>query len=422
MYPTVAASSARLLVPCSNNMIALAIDGGKPLRQTPFPTWPSFADDEIAAVTRVLASGRVNYWTGEECSAFEKEFAAVVHRRYAIALANGTVALELALMALGIGPGDEVVVPSRTFIATASSVVARGAIPVVADVDADSGNLTAPSVAAVLSPRSRAVIPVHVAGWPCDMETIMQLARQRGLHVVEDCAQSHGASIGDRPVGSFGACGTFSFCQDKIMTTGGEGGILVTDDEALWRRAWEYKDHGKSWDAVSQHKYPKGFRWLHDSFGTNWRMTEMQAAIGRRQIGKLGDWLERRRHNAARLACGMRGICGLRIPHPLPGFAHAYYKFYVYLELEALRGGWNQGRVIDAINAEGIPCMAGSCCEIYREHAFAAAGLGPETPLPVAAKLGNTSLMFQVHPTLGDSEMDDTIAAVAKVMSVAAPP
>jgi dTDP-4-amino-4,6-dideoxygalactose transaminase len=401
-------------------MTALAIDGGTPVRALPFPPWPVFAGDEIEAVSRVLASGRVNYWTGEECIAFEREFAAAFQRRYAISLANGTVALELALLGLGIGPGDEVVVPSRTFIATASCVVARGATPVVADVDADSGNLTATTIEAVLTPRTRAVIPVHLAGWPCDMDSILALARDKGLRVIEDCAQSPGALYKGRPAGSFGDCAAFSFCQDKIMTTGGEGGMLLTDDEALWRRAWEYKDHGKSWDAASSQAPSAVFRWLHESFGTNWRMTEMQAAIGRLQLAKLPDWITRRGRNARLLTEGLAGVPGLRVPRPDSGHGHANYKFYAFIRPETLRPGWDQLRIIRAINAEGIPCAMGSCSEIGREKAFASMGRDVDNPFPVARELGATSVMLQVHPTLNENDMKDAIDAVAKVMGAAA--
>ncbi len=385
----------------------------------PFAPWPVFEADEIDAASRVLASGRVNYWTGGECAAFEQEFAAACDRDHGISLANGTLALELALMALGIGPGDEVVVPSRTFIATASCVVARGARPVVADVAAESGNITAETVAAVLTSRTRAVIPVHLAGWPCDMDPILELAAARGLRVVEDCAQAHGATYKGRPVGGFGDCAAFSFCQDKIMTTGGEGGMLVMDDGVLWRRAWEYKDHGKSWDATHDRQHPPGFRWLHESFGSNFRMTEMQAAIGRRQLEKLPQWLAARRRNAARLDEGFAAMPGLRITRPEAAFGHAYYKYYVFIVPDALAPGWNATRINEAINAEGVPCFAGSCSEIYRERAFVERGWGPPERLPVARQLGETSLMFMVHPTLGEPEMADTIEAVSRVMRAA---
>lgn len=400
-------------------MIELAVDGGVPQRRKSFAPWPVFAPDELEAATRVLASGKVNYWTGEECKTFEQEFAAAIGRRYAIALANGTLALELALYALNIGPGDEVIVPSRTFIATASCVVMRGAKPVVADIDPVSGNLNANTVAAVHTKRTRAVIPVHMAGWPCNMGPLLAFANRERLHVIEDCAQAHGATYEGKSVGAFGTCAAFSFCQDKIMTTGGEGGMFLTDDESLWKRAWAYKDHGKSWDTVNCPPEAPGFRWLHESFGTNWRMTEMQAAIGRRQLDKLPDWLAVRRRNAGILMDGFSRIPGLWVPKPNAEINHAYYKFYVFLVPTALRAGWGQARIIKAINAEGIPCAAGSCSEIYREKAFVIAGLAPPSRMPIASGLSEISLMFTVHPTLGIEEMEDTVAAVAKVMKIA---
>lgn len=397
----------------------LAIDGGVPVRTALFPSWPFFERDEIDAAVAVLASGHVNYWTGDECRHFEGEFAAFCGARHAISLANGTLALELALYALGIGPGDEVIVPARTFIASASCVVARGAIPVVVDVDPVSQNLTAETVRAALTPKTRAIVAVHLAGWPCDMDPIMSLARDQGIRVVEDCAQAHGATYKDRPVGSFGDCAAFSFCQDKIMTTGGEGGMLVLDDTRAWEKAWAYKDHGKSVDAVFRRSHPPGFRWLHESFGSNFRMTEMQAAIGRRQLAKLPQWLAARRCNASMLDAGFASIPGLRLTRPPRDFGHAYYKYYVFVEPEALASGWGTPRIQEALLAEGVPCFAGSCSEIYRERAFTDHGWTPEHRLQFARRLGETSLMFMIHPTLGRQEMSDTVAAVGKVMRVA---
>lgn len=403
----------------SSEHSTLAIDGGLPQRTAPFPPWPSFEADEIDAVSRVLASGRVNYWTGENCRRFEEEFASFTATRHAISLANGTLALELALYALDIGPGDEVIVPARTFIASASCAVARGAVPVIADVDPVSQNLTAETVRSALTTRTRAIVAVHLAGWPCDMDSIMALARERGIKVIEDCAQAHGATYKGRPIGSLGDCAAFSFCQDKIMTTGGEGGMLVTDDAQLWEKAWAYKDHGKSHDAVFNRQHPPGFRWLHESFGSNFRMTEMQAAIGRLQLLKLPRWLEARQRNAALLERGFAVIPGLRITPSADEVGHAYYKYYAFVEPGMLAPGWDATRINEAVNAEGVPCFAGSCSEIYRERAFTDRGWGPAQRLPGALRLGETSLMFTVHPTLGEREMQDTIGAVTKVMRAA---
>ena len=397
----------------------LAIEGGAPVRAGPLAPWPHYAQDEIDAVSHVLASGKVNYWTGDEVRAFEREYAEHTGCSHAIALANGTVALELALYALGIGPGDEVVVPSRTFIACASCAVVRGATPVAADVDPLSQNLTAETVRAALSPRAKAIITVHLAGWPCDMDPIMALARERGLKVIEDCAQAHGATYKGRPVGSIGDLAAFSFCQDKIITTGGEGGMLVTNDPALWAKAWSYKDHGKSYDALYRQPGPGLFNWIHESFGTNWRMTEMQAAIGRAQLRKLTQWRTARQRNAAMLTDAFSRFPGLRVTAPPPDFGHAYYKYYAFVRPEALRTGWTRDRIVEAIGAEGIPCSVGSCSEIYLEKAFPQS-MRPAGRLGVARDLGETSLMFIVHPTLGEADMHDTAQAVAKVMRVAA--
>jgi dTDP-4-amino-4,6-dideoxygalactose transaminase len=397
----------------------LALDGGTPVRRQPFAPWPDFAEDEVEAVTQVLRSGRVNYWTGEQSQEFEREFAQFIDVKYAVALANGTAALELALHALGIGPGDEVVVPSKTFIASASCVVRLGATPVVADIDPDSQNITAASIAKVLTARTKAVIAVHLAGWPCEMDEILTLAKERGLRVVEDCAQCVGARYKGRRTGSMGDIGAFSFCQDKIITTGGEGGMLVTDSRELWEKAWSYKDHGKSYAAVFERDHPFGFRWLHESFGTNWRITEMQSAIGRLQLRKLPQWLALRRHNAGLLSQGLSAVPGLRLALPPAHSEHAYYKYYAFIRPEMLRPGWNLERMLEALNAEGIPCGVGACSEIYLEKAFVNAGLGPKQPLPVAKRLADSSLMFMLHPGLTEQDMRDTSTALAKVMRAA---
>ncbi len=398
---------------------SLIVYGGKPIRNTPFAPWPYFEDDEVEAAAAVLRSGRVNYWTGEEGRQFEREFAAFTGCAYAVAVVNGTVALELALHALGVGPGDEVIVPSRTFIASASCAVMRGVTPVVADVDPVSQNLTAETVAAALTPRTKAVIAVHLAGWPCEMDSILELARKKGLFVIEDCAQAHGATYKGRPVGSFGDAAAFSFCQDKIMTTGGEGGMLITNRREVWERAWSYKDHGKSYEAVYHREHPPGFRWLHESFGTNWRMTEMQAAIGRVQLRKLPGWVAKRRRNAAILTERFSRLPALRVTVPPEEVDHAYYKYYAFVRPEALKDGWDRDRVMLAVQAEGIPCFVGSCSEIYREEAFRREGLGPAEPLPVARELGETALMFLVHPTLSEVDMEETARAVEKVLRAA---
>jgi dTDP-4-amino-4,6-dideoxygalactose transaminase len=392
---------------------------------TPFSAWPAFSAEEADAVASVLRSNRVNYWTGGEGRAFEREFAEWVGVRHAVALMNGTVALDAALNALGIGAGDEVVVTPRTFIASASCVVNAGATPVFADVERDSGNLSAKTILPVLTPATRAIIVVHLGGDPADMDPIMALARSRGVKVIEDCAQAHGARYKGRSVGSIGDIGAWSFCQDKIMTTGGEGGMITTDDEGLWKSIWSMKDHGKSWDAVHEREHGPGFRWLHESFGTNWRMLEMQAVLGRIQLRRMGAWTGARNANAKHIREVLRPLAGEEGPVRLPPLVprsdtHAYYRYYCYVRPEKLAAGWSRDRIVDEIKAAGVPCLQGSCSEVYRERAFEEAGLGPPERLPAARELGETSLAFLVHPSLTQAEIDKTGHVAASVLEAAA--
>ncbi len=386
---------------------------------TSFSPWPSFTQEEADAVSRVLLSNKVNYWTGQECREFEKEFAAWCGSQKAIALHNGTVAIDLALVASGVKAGDEVVVTPRTFLASASSIVSVGAIPVFADVDKDSQNITAETIAKVLTPKTKAIICVHLAGWPCEMTAINELAKLHGLIVIEDCAQAHGASYKGVSVGNLADAAAWSFCQDKIMTTGGEGGMLTTNNLELWYKAWSYKDHGKDWDAVYNRQHPAGFRWLHESFGTNWRMLEMQGVIGRIQLTRMADWHQARKQNATKILAACAESNALRVPQVPDYIEHAWYRAYAFVKPEKLATGWSRDRIMHEINALGVPCYSGSCSEVYLEKAFDNTGWRPQERLPVAKELGETSLMFLVHPTLTEIEIEKTCSAIKSVMAQA---
>jgi len=386
---------------------------------TSFSPWPSFTQEEADGVSRVLLSNKVNYWTGQECREFEKEFAAWCGSQKAIALHNGTVAIDLALVASGIKAGDEIIVTPRTFLASASSIVSVGAIPVFADVDKDSQNITAETIAKVLTPKTKAIICVHLAGWPCEMTAINELAKLHGLIVIEDCAQAHGASYKGVSVGNLADAAAWSFCQDKIMTTGGEGGMLTTNNLELWSKAWSYKDHGKDWDAVYKQSHATGFRWLHESFGTNWRMLEVQGVIGRIQLTRMADWHQARRQNATKILAVCAESDALRVPQVPDYIEHAWYRAYAFVKPENLAIGWSRDRIMHEINALGVPCYSGSCSEVYLEKAFDNTGWRPQERLPVAKELGETSLMFLVHPTLTAVEIDKTCIAIKSVMAQA---
>lgn len=384
---------------------------------TAFAPWPSFTQQEADAVSQVLLSNKVNYWTGQECREFEKEFAQFADTRYAVALANGTVALDVALKALGIGAGDDVIVTSRTFLASASSIVTAGANPIFADVELDSQNISRRTIEAVLTPNTKAIICVHLAGWMCDMDPIMQLAKEKGLYVIEDCAQAHGAVYKGKSAGSIGHIGAWSFCQDKIMTTGGEGGMVTTNDENLWKKMWSYKDHGKNFDSIYNKQHPPGFRWLHDSFGTNWRMMEMQAVIGRIQLKKMSEWTAQRNANMEKIYAAFADSPYFTVHRPSDDYVHAAYKCYVQVNTDALPEGWSRDRIMTEINAEGVPCFSGSCSEVYLEHAFDDTPWRPKERLKNAQKLGETSLMFLVHPTLTENNIQTTKDVIQQVIS-----
>ena len=381
-------------------------------------SWPSYSQEEIEAVTRVLQSGKVNYWTGNECRSFESEFAQFCNAKHAIALANGTLALDLALKALNISIGDEVIVTSRTFIASVSAIVNTGATPIFADVDIDSQNITPRSIKRKISKKTKAIICVHLAGWPCDMDEIMAIANEHDLYVIEDCAQAHGAKYKGKPVGSIGHIGCWSFCQDKIMSTGGEGGMVATNDEFLWRSMWAYKDHGKSYEAVYEREHPEGFRWLHESFGTNWRMTGMQATIGRIQLARIDSWQSTRVSNANKIWNTASQCKGLRVPNIPDYIEHAVYKCYIFVEPSQLKEEWSRNRIINEINALGVPCYSGSCSEVYLEKAFDDTGFRPKERLTNAKELGENSLMFLVHPTLTEDEIQQICDTIARVMKM----
>ncbi len=386
---------------------------------TKFSPWPSYTEEEAESVKNILLSNKVNYWTGNEGRKFETEFAEYIGTKHAVALANGTLALDLALKALDIGVGDEVIVTPRTFLASVSSIITAGAIPVFADVDLNSQNIEAYTIESAITNKTKAVIVVHLGGMPSDMDSLMELAEKYNFFVIEDCAQAHGAKYKNRSVGSIGHIGTWSFCQDKIMTTGGEGGMVTTNDNVLWKKMWAYKDHGKSWDTIYNKKHPPGFRWLHESFGSNWRLTEMQSAIGRIQLKRMKKWTKSRQDNARKIndvAQKFNVVRTIKVPHYIE---HAEYKHYIFVEPQNLASGWSRDKIITEIEKFDVPCYQGSCSEVYLEKAFDNTKYRPKERMTNAKELGETSLMFLVHPTLTSAEINKTCEVLYLILGKA---
>jgi len=377
-------------------------------------SWPFFSQEEINKVSQVLSSNKVNYWTGDECRKFEIEYAALCNTKYAIALANGTLALELALKAIDVKYNDEIIVSPRSFVASASCVNVAGAKPIFAEVDSNIGNISAKTIKAQITERTKAVICVHITGHPCEMDEILDLCRENKIWLIEDCSQAHGAKYKKKPVGSIGDIGCFSFCQDKIVTTGGEGGMVVTNNQNLWEKMWSYKDHGKKFSKMMEKNHNYGFRWAHDSIGSNYRMTEMQAAIGRLQIKKLGQWNQTRQKNAERIIDSLAKFPNLyRIPEVKPYMQHAWYKLNIFLKENVLKG-IKSVELVNLFIEAGVPCFVGPCPEIYLEESFKK-NKAVIRRFPIAKKLGETSIMFLVHPTLTNEDLNFICSTIEKI-------
>ena len=387
-----------------------------------FSKWPEYDETQIEEVSKILQSGLVNYWTGSQTRLFEREFAELFDSKKAVAISNGTLALSAAYKALKLTKGDELITTPRTFIATASTAAELGINIAFADVDRNSGAITAETIEPLITKNTKAISIVHLGGWPADMDSIMQLARNYRIPVIEDCSQAHGAKIKQKSVGSFGDLATWSFCQDKIISTGGEGGMITTSNEKLWEKIWSYKDHGKNYEkTINQTENKSSFRWLHDSLGTNMRLTEMQSAIGRIQIQRLEEWNKKRNLNAHLFIKALSDNTLLRIPVPSKDFRHAWYRLYVYLNTEKLKDGWDRDRIIFEIKHLGVPIFSGSCSEVYLEKCFRGSSyrLSKEGRLPVARELGETSLCFLLHPNLKKNEIEYQIHIVNNVLKKA---
>ena len=380
-------------------------------------TWPIFSKEEGDMVKKVLLSNKVNYWTGNICRNFEREFANWSNTNYSIALTNGTVALDLALISLGIKEKDEVIVTPRSFIASASSVVNVGATPIFSDIDPVTGNISAEYIEKKINKKTKAIICVHLGGLPCEMDAIMKLAKKYGLYVIEDCAQAHGALYKGKSVGSIGDIGAWSFCQDKIMTTGGEGGMVTTNNKQLWKKMWSFKDHGKNLDSIEKPSKKVGFKWVHDSFGTNWRRTEMQAAIGLIQLKKMNSWNLSRNKNAKSIINTLYKFSEfIELPLVPVDIQHAYYRVYANIKIDVLNKPWTRDKIVQELNAKGVPCFTGSCAEIYMEKAFTGSRFSPKKRLINAKSLGESSIAFLCHPTLSRSDLKFMCANIEAVL------
>jgi dTDP-4-amino-4,6-dideoxygalactose transaminase len=344
----------------------LALFGGSPVRTQPFPRWPIFGDAEEARLLQSLRSGNWGRLHGEEVAEFERRFAAMHGCRHGIAVVNGTVSLRIALLAAGIQAEDEVIVPPYTFISTASAVIEANAIPVFADVDLETFNLDPQAVEAAITPRTKAIIPVHFAGQPAAMDRLMAIAREHRLVVIEDAAHAHAASDNGRPAGSIGHMASFSFQSSKNLTSG-EGGIITTNDDATAEACVSIHNCGR---------VPDGIWYEHHVVAGNYRLGEFQGAVLNAQLDRLDDQTATRDANGRYLASRLAALPGFH-PQARPASCtrHSYHLFMA--RLDAAVFGAPRAAVLDALRAEGIPCSAGYGWTLPRQPVFRNKAFGP---------------------------------------------
>tara|TARA_B100000900_G_scaffold400922_1_gene405044 strand:- start:5727 stop:6899 length:1173 start_codon:yes stop_codon:yes gene_type:complete len=379
--------------------------------------WPSFTKEEGDAVKRILLSNKVNYLFGGEGKRFEKNFSDFTNSKFSLALANGTLALDLCLRAIGIKKGDEVIVTGRTFIASASCISLLGGKPVFVDVNINSQNIDLISIKKALTKKTKAVICVHFAGFPCDMPSIIKFAKHNKLFVIEDCAQAHGARIAGKSVGSFGDINAWSFCNDKIMTTGGEGGMITTNNPSLFKKAASFNNHGKNLTKffdLSDKKISM-FPYIHDSLGLNYRMTEMQSAIGNIQLSRIQKWNQIRNRNAEVIINKIKNLNIVKVPKINSEFNHAFYKLYLVLQSEFIKSGFSRDDIIDEITKRGVSVSFGASGRVFLEKGFKTYKTIPKG-LPNSTYLEQNSLMFEVHPTITLEEIRLTASKIYDVL------
>ena len=381
--------------------------------------WPYYSQNEINRVSKILKSGKVNYWTGNECKNFEEVFKKKFKINYSIAVSNGTVALEAALKVLNLKKDDEVIVSCKSYQSSASAIVNIGAKPVFCDVNFNTQNIDVKYLEKKISRKTKAIICVHLGGWPCEMDKLVDIAKKNSLKIIEDCSQAHGAKFNKKYVGSFGDIAVWSFCNDKIISTGGEGGMIGIKKKKIWKKIWSYKEIGKNLDKVVKNKNKKnmGFAWVHDFFGSNLRMTEMQAAIGIIQLKKLDTTLRLRNKINKLIWKKLKQYKSIIIPDLSENLELAPYRCYVKLNFNYIKKKYNLKKIIKLLNKDQIICNEGSCSEMYLEKSFKNIGFSPSKRLPNASKLTKISLAFFINPLIKKSELNKKINHISAVFN-----
>lgn len=361
--------------------------------------WPIVSKQEKILINRVLNSNKLNYWTGHNCKLFEKEYSNFFNKKYGISVCNASVGLDISLKALNLQKDSEVIVSPRSYVSSASCVINNNLKPVFADIDINSQNMCPKSIKQLINKKTKVIILVHLAGYPCEMNEITSIAKKNNIFLIEDCSQSHGSSYYGRYTGSFGDIAVWSFCNDKIINTLGEGGMICVNDDKIYKKIWSLKDCGKNFNKIiNKPSNTYNFRWIHDFNGTNLRMTELQAAIGRHQLKKLTGFVKLRKRNANTIYDALKKSNLAIIPKIPDYISHSFYRCYILLNFKKIKKNWSKEKIIKHLNLEGVECNSGSCPEIYKEKVFK--NLGYKFDKKNAKSINQSAISFLVHPTI----------------------
>ena len=375
------------------------------MKKFSYSTWPSYPNILVNSISSLFKTGLVNYLIGNNGKSFEKEFSKKMGIKYSAAVSNGSIALEIALLSLGIKKNDEVIVTSRSYNSSASSILRVGAKPIFCDIDSNTFNICTKSLKSKITKKTKAILCVHLYGYPCEIFKIKKIIKNSQIKIIEDCSQAHGAKIKNKPVGCFGTIGIWSFCYDKIISTGGEGGMISTNSKTIYSKIWSLKEIGKDYNKFYKNRKSINFPYIHDHVGTNARMTEVQSLIGRYQLKNLDSYIRIRNRNALILSSYLNDIKKINIPVIPKNITHAFYRYTITIQSELKNPSNIRNNIIRKIISKKIFCNVGGCPEIYNEKPFNL-DLNASKNIKVANIIGKTSISFLVDNTISIKNMN----------------
>lgn len=360
-----------------------------------YEKWPSYSLKEANDVKQAIIKSNLNYWTGKETLKFEKKFSNFFGLKYALAISNASTGLDIAIKALNIQKNDEVIVSPKSYYSSVSCIIKNKAKPIFIDVNLNSHCFDENKIEEKITNKTKLILCVHLGGFPCNMKKIKKIAKKYNLFILEDCSQAHGAMIGNKFVGTFGDISVWSFCNDKIISTG-EGGVISSNKKKLFKKIWSLKENGRDYDAVYSKKHKFGYKWIHNHLGYNYRMTEMQAILGLNQLNKLNKNISIRNYFYQQIIKNYENFEAVKFQKIPKSYTNSFYRLYAIVNLNFIKSEWDRDRLIKYLNKIGIDCNVGSCSELYKEKGIKKYFKNNHI-LPNAEILSKNSIAFNIH-------------------------